>query len=179
MDTRKKYTFEGWLGLGEGVHAELVDGELVMMDQPTILHQAISGNIFVQISNSLKDKSCKVFSGRTGVRLGADTVFVPDVMVVCDKSKLDNGKVCDGAPDMIVEVLSPTTARHDKVVKFTKYLKAGVREYWMVDPDTNTVQSYVLDNGRYVMNPYSDEDTAVPVHVAEGCTVNLQEVFHA
>jgi Uma2 family endonuclease len=90
-------------------------------------------------------------------------------------SKLD-GKSCVGAPDMVIEVSSPSTARHDRLVKFHLYQKAGVREYWIVDTDTKTIQVCILSNGKYTIDAYADTDIA-PVHVLEGCTLNLAEVF--
>ena len=96
-------------------------------------------------------------------------------MIVCGKSKLDkNG--CVGAPDMAIEILSPSSARMDKLIKFQKYLKYGVREYWIVDPDSKTVQAHVLDNGNYITNVYADTDEA-PIRILDGCVINLQDVF--
>ena len=104
-----------------------------------------------------------------------DTVVQPDLVVICDRSKIDD-KGCNGAPDMVIEILSPSTARHDKLVKFQLYQNAGVREYWIVDPDTKTVQAHVLESGRYFTAAYGDADTA-PVYVLDGCTINLTDVF--
>lgn len=113
------------------------------------------------------------------VRLNADntddTVVQPDVFVVCDKSKLD-GKSCKGVPDMIIEVLSPSSLGRDKVLKFNKYQKAGVLEYWIVDPEGRNVTVHVLKNGEYMSKAYGDEETA-PVNVLDGCQINLREVF--
>ncbi|AEF80589.1 Uma2 family endonuclease [Leadbettera azotonutricia] len=83
---------------------------------------------------------------------------------------------CNGAPDMVVEVISPSTASHDKVRKCNFYQKAGVREYWMVEPDSKIVQACLLEDSRYVLAPYNDEATA-PVSVLPGCEINLREVF--
>ncbi|MDR0310408.1 MAG: Uma2 family endonuclease, partial [Acidobacteriota bacterium] len=115
------------------------------------------------------------------VRLNADTyddtVVQPDLLVVCDRSKPD-GKCCVGVPDMIIEILSPSSGRHDKLVKFHLYQKAGVREYWIVDPETKTVQVCILENGKYVTTMYGDTDTdTVPVHVLDGCVIGLKDVF--
>jgi Uma2 family endonuclease len=83
---------------------------------------------------------------------------------------------CNGASDLVVEVISPSTASHDKVRKCSSYQKAGVREYWMVEPDSKTVQACLLEDGRYVLASYNDENTA-PVSVLPGCEINLREVF--
>jgi Uma2 family endonuclease len=96
-----------------------------------------------------------------------DTLVEPDIVVVCDSSKLDD-RGCNGAPDLVVEILSPATAQRDRVVKFRKYLEAGVREYWIVNPDEKTVQVHILDNGHYIIKTY-DETDAVPVTVLPDC----------
>ncbi|GHT69964.1 hypothetical protein FACS1894110_20490 [Spirochaetia bacterium] len=96
-------------------------------------------------------------------------------MVICDPSKLDD-RGCNGAPDLVIEILSPTTARYDKIVKFRKYQQAGVREYWIVDPDSEDVQTFILENDHYIVNTYDENDMA-PVSVLPGCTINLKEVF--
>jgi len=90
-------------------------------------------------------------------------VVQPDLLVVCDRNKLDK-RGCNGAPDLIIEILSPSSASCDRVLKFNRYLRAGVREYWIVDPEYRTVSGHVLENGKYVTAPYGQEDT-VPVHV--------------
>ena len=100
----------------------------------------------------------------------------PDISVVCDSDKLDEIG-CKGAPDLIIEILSPSTQRHDRVTKFNLYQEAGVREYWIVDPMSRTVQVYVLENGLFrVVESYSAEDEA-EVRVLSGCIVSLRDVF--
>ncbi|MCL2352589.1 MAG: Uma2 family endonuclease [Firmicutes bacterium] len=171
------YTFEDWMSWDESVRAEIIDGELVMMAPPIQKHQGALGELFGQLWQFLRGKPCKVFPAPFGVRLldGKDTVLEPDIIVVCDKSKLD-GKVCNGAPDLVIEILSPSTARQDRVVKFRLYLQAGVPEYWIVDPDAGHLQACVLENGEYVTRMY-DENDAVPVRALEGCEISLREVF--
>jgi Uma2 family endonuclease len=104
-----------------------------------------------------------------------DTVFEPDITVVCDRSKLDD-KGCNGVPDLIIEVLSPSSARHDRMVKFSEYQKAGVREYWIVYPETKTVQVCILHGSFYAVTMYADTGAA-PVGVLPGCEINLSDVF--
>ena len=171
------YTFEDWLSWDESVRAEIIDGELVMMAPPVQKHQGVLGELHGQLWQFLKGKPCKVFPAPFGVRLFAEknTVTEPDIVVVCDKGKLD-GKICNGAPDLVIEILSPSTARHDRIVKFRLYQQAGVPEYWIVDPDAGLLQACVLVNGEYVTRMY-DENDVVPVHVLEGCEINLGDVF--
>lgn len=159
---------------------ELIDGELVGLDFPTPRHQRIVRELILAISGFLKGKPCELYPAPFSVRLnpkedGSDgTVLAPDISVVCDASKVDE-RGCRGAPDLVIEVLPPSTARYDRLVKLRKYQAAGVREYWIVDPDTKTVQVCILKDGLYVLSMYAD--TLMPVSVLPGCTVNLPEVF--
>jgi Uma2 family endonuclease len=173
----RTYTYEDWLALDEDIRAELIGGELYMMTEVTETHQTISMELCRQLSNFLMGKPCKVFHTPFDVRLSEseDTVLEPDILVVCDRSKLD-GKTCNGAPDLVVEILSPSTARLDRVVKFELYRCGGVREYWIVEPDTRMVFVAILENGYYRCIYYADTDT-LPVSVLPGCEIDLGAVF--
>jgi Uma2 family endonuclease len=173
----ERYTFEDWLSWDEDIRVEILDGKHIMMAPPSLRHQAISVELSRQLSTFLKGKPCKVYTAPVGVHMeeSSDTVFEPDIIVVCDGAKLD-GKVCNGAPDLIVEILSPSTARHDRMIKYNFYQRAGVREYWIVDPDTNTVQVCVLDKDRYYTMVFGDDDVA-PITVLPGCEIILSDVF--
>jgi len=173
----KRYTVEEWLSWDEDVRAELHEGSLVMMAPPSRRHQSILMELSAQLWQFLKGKPCKVFPAPFGVRLSddEDTALEPDIVVVCDVSKLGD-RICHGAPDMVIEILSPSTARIDRVVKFRKYQQAGVKEYWIVDPDLNLLHACVLKDGAYVMSVFEPEDIA-PVTVLEGCEINLSDVF--
>ena len=175
------YTYRDYENRGDDERFEIIDGVIYMMSPPSRVHQEICGEIYRQLANFVRGKPCKAYIAPFGVRLHAaarkDTVVEPDIVVVCDKSKLDD-KGCNGAPDMVVEILSPSTAGKDRVIKFNKYLQAGVREYWIIDPDSKTLGVHVLKNGEYVTTAYGDEDTVpVPVHVLDGCTVDMKAVF--
>ena len=174
-----RYNYDDYLTWDDDIRYELIDGVPYAMAAPSQAHQEISGEIFRQLSNFLKGKPCKVFHAAFDVRLNAesydDIVVQPDLLVVCDKSKLD-GKSCVGAPDMAIEILSSSNTRHDTVVKFRLYQKAGVKEYWVVDPDKKSVNVYLLENGKYFTVTYSDNDI-VPVNVLDGCEINLADVF--
>ena len=175
------YTYMDFLEWDESFRAELLDGEIVMMAPPASKHQRVSGELFFQIRGYLEGKPCKVFAAPFAVRLfpqkdnSDDTVFEPDIVVVCDPDKLDE-RGCNGAPDLVIEIISPSTAKYDRVVKFRKYQSAGVKEYWIVDPEIKSVESCVLENTRYVMNVYEETEKA-PVSVLKGCEVDLQKVF--
>jgi len=175
------YTYADYLGWDENFRAELHDGELVMMSPPLRVHQGIVTQLVYQLESYLKGKKCKVYPAPFAVRLfpekdDSDTmVFEPDIVVVCDSEKLD-AKGCNGPPDLVIEIISPSTAKYDRIYKFRKYQKAGVREYWIVDPETKSAQVCILENGRYVVSAY-DETEKVPVFVLDGCEIDLPEVF--
>lgn len=188
----RKYTYADYLSWPEDERIEIIDGvpyhtyggqiiegAPIMQATPNRAHQEVSGELFARLHEHLRGKPCKVYAAPFAVRLNADdnddTTLEPDIIVVCDKSKLDE-KGCKGTPDMVVEILSPSTARKDRIIKFQKYQQAGVREYWIIDPDTKSLQTCVLENGRYFVTVYTDTDTA-PVTVLPGCTISLQDVF--
>jgi Uma2 family endonuclease len=175
------YTYADFLEWDETERYELVDGEAYSMPAPDAEHQRVLGNLYLVLGNFLKDKPCRVFPAPFAVRLSPradksdDTVFEPDIVVVCDRSKIDK-RGCNGAPDMVVEIVSPSTASYDKVRKFNHYQKAGIREYWIVEPESRTVLVCILGDGQYVLKTYDDTGVA-PVTVLPGCEIDLREVF--
>ena len=175
----KRYTYADYCTWDDDVRRELIDGMPHAMSAPSQRHQEILSGLHNQLYNFLKGHPCKVIPAPFDVRLNADTgddtVVQPDLLVVCDRTKLD-GKSCIGAPDLVIEILSPSTALNDRVIKFRRYLSAGVREYWVVDPTSETVAVHILNNGAYIATAYANND-AIPVHVLKGCTINLTEVF--
>ena len=178
----ERYTYADYLTWDDGERWEIIEGvPCLMSPAPTRDHQGVIGELHLQLANFLKGKPCKVYVAPFDVRLfpadddSDDTVVQPDIVVVCGRSKLKRAG-CVGAPDMVIEVLSPGTARHDRLVKFQLYKKAGIREYWIVDPDTKTVSVYLLKDGEYLIRAYGDADIA-PVHVLDGLSINLTEVF--
>ena len=179
------YTFADCLTWGESERIEIINGEAVMMAPPTRIHQEILMELSRQLANFLEGKKCKVYPAPFAVRLfekdgdtpeDVDTMVEPDISVVCDHDKLDKHG-CKGAPDLVVEVLSPSTQRHDRLVKLDLYQRAGVREYWIVDPDSSTVQVFMLKNGYlHPYEVYSEKDIA-KVNVLDGCFIELSKVF--
>ena len=152
---KTRYTFADVLSWDEDERIEIIDGEAFMMATPSRIHQEISGELFRQLANFLEGKQCRVYPAPFGVRLFArdgdgpedvDTLVEPDISVVCDRSKLDQHG-CKGAPEMVIEILSPSTLRHDRLVKLNLYDQAGVLEYWIVDPQNRAVQVFRRDGG--------------------------------
>ena len=180
-DEDKLYTYTDYKSWDDDNRYELIDGVVYKFSAPSAAHQLILGELYRQLANFLKGKSCMVFVAPFDVcltGLGDDdtTVVQPDVLVICDESKLADGKRCNGAPDMTIEILSPSTSRRDLFIKLEKYKAAGVREYWIVSPDAKAVNVHILVNGQYVITSYGSTDT-IPVSVIEGCGIDLAEVF--
>ena len=175
----KRYTYADYCTWDDDVRRELIDGVPYMMSAPNRRHQRILMQLSRLFSNFLVGNPCEVYAAPFDVRLNADsgddTVVQPDLLVVCDRAKLD-GKACVGAPDLAVEILSLSSVVHDKVIKLRWYLQAGVREYWIVDPEKNAISVNILKNNEYVTCDYGGGGS-IPVHVLEGCTINLPEVF--
>ena len=176
----ERYTYADYTGWDAESRYELIDGKAYMMSSPTATHQRILGSFFLQFNSFLVGKQCVVFFAPFDVCLNAkgdedDTVVQPDLIVVCDKSKIEK-KRCNGAPDLIIEIVSPSTSRHDRITKLNKYLQAGVKEYWIADPDDQAVTVHMLENDRYVISAYEGNET-ISVNILDGCSIILPHIF--
>lgn len=180
-----RYTFADTLALENGERIELLYGEPVMMAPPSRIHQKICGELHRQIANYLEGKKCEVYNAPFTVRLfeqcsdsadDVDTIVEPDLSVICDVTKLDD-RGCKGAPDMVIEVLSPSTRRHDQLVKFNLYQRAGVFEYWIVDPEAKSVQSFILEDGRYSAKDFGTARDVLKINALDGCFIELLKIF--
>ena len=179
-EKKQHYTYADYCTWDDDERWELIDGEAYAMASPTATHQRILLEFAGQFRDFLRNKPCEVFIAPFDVCLNAagnddDDVFQPDLMVICDRAKISE-KYCNGAPDMVIEISSPSTAKHDRFRKFNKYQNAGVREYWIVDPDTKTVSTHILKDEGYMIRAYADTDT-ISVHVLDGCKISLADVF--
>ena len=163
---------------------ELICGETYMMSSPDIWHQRITGSMYNQLCQLLDGKPCEPFIAPVDVRLfprddeSDDTVVQPDVFVVCDKSKLADGKACRGAPDFIIEVVSPSSRILDKLTKRDLYCKAGVKEYWVIGQ--NKLYAYILAGGAYSETVYEMNSSQVPEIPAAsfpGCSLKIMTFF--
>lgn len=131
---------------------ELIDGKVVLMSpRPTIRHNFVASNIYTIFDRYLQGKECTPFADGTELHLTEDDHYIPDGMIVCDRDKIKANYVL-GAPDLVVEVLSPSTARNDMGHKMDVYAKCGVKEYWIVSPEEKTVAQYLLKEGQFVLN---------------------------
>jgi Uma2 family endonuclease len=183
LEEDKRYTYADYKAweLDEGERYELIGGEAYAMSAPNDFHQAISLELSRQFGNFLHGKPCKVRAAPYDVRLfykedeSDDTVVQPDLAVICDEKKRgdEGGR---GAPDLIVEILSPSNTSEEYVRKFNLYLEAGVREYWVVAPKSKTVQVFVLQDGAYRGTVYNST-ARVPSEALTGLSVSLTDVF--
>lgn len=180
-----QYTFADALTWAENKRIEIINGEAVMMAPPSSIHQEIVMELSAQLHTFLKGRGCKVYPAPFAVRLfeqesdppeSVNTMVEPDISVVCDKGKIDKHG-CRGAPDLVIEVLSPSTTRHDRFTKFNLYLRAGVEEYWIVDPADKSVQAFVLDDGRYTARVFDAVKDKMQVSILKGCVLDLSDVF--
>lgn len=171
----KKYTYKDYLTWPTDERWELINGRAYCMTPaPSREHQAIVTDLTRQIAGFLHKKQCKVYVAPFDVRLtqsnesddNAENVAQPDISVICDPSKLDE-RGCNGAPDWIIEVLSPATAKKDLQDKFELYQQAGVKEYWTVYPGEIIVGIHRLDNGKYQRHEAFDFHDSIDVGIFE------------
>jgi Uma2 family endonuclease len=153
----RRHTYADYLTGPEGLRDELIDGTYYVREPtPMRRHQEFVGELYHQVRLALEDKSARAYVAPFDVRLPRsdepdeqiDTAVQPDVVVVCDHRKLDV-RGMRGPPEWVVEVLSPSTARHDRIVKLPVYERAGVREVWLIHPTDRTVTVYRLEDGHY------------------------------
>jgi Uma2 family endonuclease len=160
----------------------LIYGEAYAMSAPSARHQSIQLALSSQFYNYLRDKPCKAYPAPYDVRLfyeedeSDDTVVQPDIVVICDEKKR-GPEGCRGAPDLVVEILSPTNTAIEMERKLKLYRQAEVREYWVVDPENNGLTVYHFKNGGpFPANIYEKTDT-VPVAILPGLNITLEQVF--
>ena len=132
--------------------SELIDGKIVMMSpRPAVDHNTVVTNLSRILGNYLEGKRCIVFSDGVDVHLDEKNVFVPDVMIVCNRSIIHHDGIY-GAPDFVAEVTSPSTARRDRTVKFQAYEKTGVKEYWLVNPIGKEITVFLRQSDKFVFD---------------------------
>lgn len=172
------YTIDDIYALPDGKRAELIDGQIYNMAPPGTMHQRISHLLAWKIENYIQSKkgSCEVFPAPFAVFLTEDdrNYVEPDISVICDKGKI-NDKGCSGSPDWIIEIVSPSSIRMDYAVKLFKYRTAGVREYWIVNPMKELVQTYVFE-GEEDSNLFSFDDE-IPVHIFENLKIRVSDLL--
>ena len=188
LDMKKRYTYADYLSWMDEVRRELIEGFIKLIQAPRDIHVEVCYNITGNLWSILKKNNgrCKVRPAPFDVRFPKNgetandkiyTVVQPDISVVCDLSKLDEFG-CLGAPDMIVEVLSPSTAKKDWNDKFVLYEEHGVKEYWLVHPKDKAVTVFLLlDDGKYDAGALYERKGKIPVHIFDGYLIDLDDIF--
>jgi Uma2 family endonuclease len=191
LDPAKHYTYADYLTWTDNKMRELLNGVIRIMSAPYIIHAKITGAMFGRMWPFIKKRKgkCKVFHAPVDVRLPKNsetaddkiyTVVQPDICVVCDPSKIDEKGII-GAPDLVVEVQSPSTARYVLSQKYDAYEEAGVKEYWVVYPKAGVTVFLLQDNGKYDAGTTYDvvymPDAKIPVRTVEGLEIGLKELF--
>ena len=185
LDPNGYYTYEDYLTWTFAQRVELYQGKLYHLSpNPNRRHQTISGRMHGYMFYNFNQSSCDIFSAPFDVRLpvslksgSVDTVVQPDLCVICDKNKLDK-QGCNGAPDLVVEILSPGNSRREMREKYSLYEAAGVREYWLIQPESETVLPYILnDEGTFIgLQPVTAQDKLTS-HAFPELTLDLAEIF--
>lgn len=189
LDRNGYYTYADYLLWQFKERVELLKGRLLPMAAPNVKHQTISYNLGGLLWTQLKGKSCRAFTAPFDVRLPLpkskatkdklDTVVQPDLCVICDQDKLDK-QGCIGAPDLVVEILSPGNSRREMRDKLELYEEAGVLEYWIFDPERSIVFVYVMDmkTNKFVAQlPHLTDEDVLVSNSLEGVNIPLNEVF--
>lgn len=180
METAKlgSYTEDDYYNLPESVRAELIEGEFYYMAAPSRIHQRISSELYTAINQHIKSRHglCQAYYAPLAVKLFDDrkTIVEPDISVICDRKKLtDQG--CTGAPDWIIEIISPSNPGHDYVRKLNLYMDAGVREYWIVNPANQTILVYFFEEGAFDVCAYTFQDK-IKVNILEDLEIDFSEL---
>ncbi len=173
----ENFTLEQYEALPENVRAEIFDGQIYYMASPSQIHQTILLELTILIGTFVKNKNgrCRVFPAPFDVKLSDHPLIIvqPDLMVVCDDDKLD-GKRCNGAPDFIIEIVSPSHPEDDYIRKLYYYKNYGVREYWIVDPKRKNVFVNYFE-GNLLNVPYTFE-SIVKVNIYDDLYINFAQI---
>jgi Uma2 family endonuclease len=179
------YTYADYLKWKFEDRLELFRGKIFKLSAPNTLHQKVAGTLYYLFRQFLNAKPCPVFIAPFDVRLPIQnrkkdnevtTVVQPDVCVVCDENKIDT-RGCCGAPDLIVEILSPGNSRKEVTLKFELYEEAGVREYWIVHPAEQTIIVYKLINAKFISERTYAPGDILESYAIEGLQINVTEIF--
>ena len=178
------YTYADYLMWKIKDRLELLKGKIFQMGAPSLTHQTVSMNFSHLLSNYFYKTPCKLFAAPFDVRLAKKgekdnevyTVVQPDLCVVCDADKLDE-RGCWGAPDLIIEILSPGNSKKELKNKYELYQEAGVREYWVVRPDYKEITQFVLENGQYRTLPPIVEGDLIHSTIFPDLSLQTEDIF--
>jgi Uma2 family endonuclease len=177
-----EYTLDDYYALPDERRVELIDGVFYDMYAPAVIHQKILGELHILFRECMDahEGECEVYLSPCDVRLDMDnrTMVQPDLLVICRGYDL-GAKCFDGAPDLVLEILSPSTRSKDMLLKLYKYQNAGVKEYWIIDPEHDTVLVYDFREDNYYPEKY-DFDSVIPIHISDGtCSIDFSRVNRA
>jgi Uma2 family endonuclease len=173
----KRFTYAEYVTWDDNQRWELIDGvPYNMTPAPKTRHQQISGKLFSRLARYFDGKTCTPFYAPTDVVFDDFNVVQPDLLVVCDRSKITEANI-QGAPDLIVEILSPATSRKDRREKKALYERSGVREYILVDPANEVVERYALENGKYGAEEVFGWDESMTLLLFPDLELNWWEIF--
>lgn len=176
---QRQSALERFLALPEGTACQLIAGEIIMSPAPIPLHQYIIVHLSAKMLQFVEAaKLGQVFTSPIDVRLNERNIFQPDILFISkEKSALIGERMIEGPPDLVAEVLSPSSAYHDLRTKFRAYEQAGVQEYWIVDPERRSVEVFVSSNGKFQLRQEAEGEGAVQSVLLAGFSVDLADVF--
>lgn len=188
LDLQKKYSYADYLMWKFKERVELLKGRILKMSPaPNIPHQSVSIRLATYFMTSFQNNTCQVFSAPFDVALlnkskstpdnNIFTIVQPDLCIVCDPEKLADGKKCNGAPDLIVEILSPGNSQREMDIKFDLYQEAGVREYWLAFPEDKLIQRFVLRDGQYIGLKPCVVPNSVESEIFPDLNIDLNNIF--
>lgn len=184
LDLEKLYTYWDYLKWTFTERVELIRGKVVRMSPaPGEMHQSISGNLSYALAQVFRKSPCRLYVAPFDVRLPVpkatkdSTVVQPDLCIICDETKIDE-RGCNGAPDLMVEILSPGNSRHDTAIKFELYEISGVKEYWIIEPAERVVLVYTLRGDKYVgLHPFA-EGMTIESPLFPELRIPVDEIFY-
>ena len=179
IPVKASYTFEDYEHLPEGAPYEFIEGQLIMSPYPTPQHQIITKHLLVGLNHYTQEHAIGiVIQSPIGVKLSETTVLEPDILFIAEhRCEIIGDKYIEGAPDLVVEVLSPSNAYYDLRKKKRLYEQFGVREYWIVDPEEQSVEVYILQEAAYQLMENNPKDEVVFSQVIEGLEIRLSDIF--
>ncbi|MDR1576303.1 MAG: Uma2 family endonuclease [Treponema sp.] len=177
----ERFTYADYLEWEGPERYQLLNGKAFLMASPSVEHQAMLMELLLQFHAFLRGKPCRVFAVPLDVRPfpaednSDDTVVQPDLLVVCDRDRLGKGSV-NGPPDLAIEIVSPSNSHRELFAKLQIYLEAGVREYWVIEPEERRVMVHIYEDGHYLSYSYKG-NAVIPVTILPGLSVALESIF--
>ena len=182
---QQRYSYADYLTWDDDRRYEIIDGEVFDMTSPSVMHQSISMELARLFANFFENKPCRVFAAPLDVLLAKNTkrddeiftVVQPDIMVVCDPKKIEERGIV-GAPDLVVEIISPSTSSKDNIIKRRVYEQAGVKEFWLVHPVDRLIRVYKLGkDGLFEREDIYDDSAQIAIAQFAGLSVDCRRLF--